>query len=637
MKVHSLLRRLFTSARVIQREPGVLFRMPRFVWRGIKEGPRSSLHRLRRVTDPFRFSSSSEYYQDWRDQFGTTDQEKAAMAAWAEALQEPVVIAVLMPVFNPKPEWLQAAIDSVRAQLYPHWQLCIADDCSTDPEIRPLLEAAMAADSRIQVVFREHNGHICASSNSALELVQAPWMALLDHDDLLPDEALIWVANAITDHPDARLFYSDEDKLGLDGVLFEPYFKGDWNPVLMEAQNMFRHLGVYSTELVRQVGAFREGFEGSQDHDLVLRCSEQLGRHQIVHIPRVLYHWRLHLQSATNSINSNSYNINSGKRAIAEHLKRRGLALEHMSWSPMGFRVKLALPDPAPRVSVIIPTRNGIAVLRPCLTSLLECTCYPDLEVVVVDNGSDEPSTLEFLKDLEQQGRIQVLRDPSPFNYSELNNRAVQHSSGELVCLLNNDIEVINPGWLKEMVVQVLRPGVGAVGAKLLYPDRTFQHGGVVIGIGGVANHAHYRCPEDHPGYFWRAQLTQEMAAVTGACLLVRRSHYDAVGGLNDVQLKVAFNDVDFCLKLRELGLHNIYAPAATLIHHESVSRGDDLSGEKAKRFATEVSWMKQKWSDQLFYDPAYNPNLSLECEPFSIDYPMSLSSPPRLQRWHSS
>ena len=637
MKVQALLRRLFTSARVIRREPDVLFRAPRFVWRLLKEGPRVSLDELRRITDPFRFSSSSANYQDWRDQFGTTDQEKVAMAAWSESLQEPVVIAVLMPVFNPKPEWLQEAIDSVRSQLYPHWQLCIADDCSTDPRIRPLLEAAMAADPRIQVVFREHNGHICASSNSALELVHAPWMALLDHDDLLPDEALIWVAKAIADHPDARLFYSDEDKLGLNGVLFDPYFKGDWNPVLMQAQNMFSHLGVYSTELVRQVGAFRQGFEGSQDHDLVLRCSEQLGRHQIVHIPRVLYHWRVHPQSTASGVSAKSYAVESAERAITEHIQRRGLAFEHMSWSPMGFRVKLALRHPAPRVSVIIPTRNGIDVLRPCLTSLLECTCYPDLEVVVVDNGSDEPSTLEFLKDLEQQGRIQVLRDPSPFNYSELNNRAVQHSSGELICLLNNDIEVIDPGWLEEMVVQVLRPGVGAVGAKLLYPDRTIQHGGVVLGAGGVANHAHYHCPEDHPGYFWRAQLTQEMAAVTGACLLVRRSHYDAVGGLNEEQLKVAFNDVDFCLKLRELGLHNIYAPAATLIHHESVSRGDDLRGEKAERFSSEVLWMMQKWSDQLPNDPYYNPNLSLDLMPFGLSSPMSLASPPRMQRWPSS
>jgi glycosyltransferase involved in cell wall biosynthesis len=628
MKLRTLLRRLRTSAQVLRGDPGVVLRAPRFVWRTLKEGPRASLDRLRRISDPLRFSVD---YEAWRAEFGTTAEEKQAMAAWAEALPNPVPIAVLMPVFNPKPEWLQAAIDSVRAQLYPHWQFCIADDCSTDPSIRPLLEAAMAADPRIQVAFRERNGHICASSNSALELVQAPWVALLDHDDLLPDEALIWVAKAIAEHPEAQLFYSDEDKLSPAGELFDPYFKGDWNPVLMEGQNMFSHLGVYATDLVRRVGGFREGFEGSQDHDLVLRCSEQLRREQIVHIPRVLYHWRVHPQSTAGGAKAKPYTVQAAERAISEQLQRRALPLRQISWTPVGFRAELALPEQPPRVSVIIPTRNGLKVLRPCLTSLLERTRYSDFEVLVVDNGSDDPATLQFLADLEQQGRIRVLPDPSPFNYSALNNRAVQQSSGELICLLNNDIEVIDPGWLEELVVQALRPGVGAVGARLLYPNRTLQHGGVLLGVGGVANHAHLGWPGDHPGYFSRAQLTQEMAAVTGACLLVRRSHYEAVGGLNEEQLKVAFNDVDFCLKLREQGLQNVYAPAARLIHHESVSRGQDLSPEKAARFAAEVDWMQQRWGDQLPHDPAYNPNLSLDNPHFRLAWP------PRLERWASS
>ena len=628
MKFRTLLRRLRTSVQVLRGDPGVVLRAPRFVWRTLREGPRASLDRLRRISDPLRFSVD---YEAWRAEFGTTAQEKAAMAAWAQALPEPPPIAVLMPVFNPKPEWLQAAIDSVREQLYPHWQLCIADDCSTDPRIRPLLEAAMAADPRIQVVFRERNGHICASSNSALELVQAPWVALLDHDDLMPDEALIWVAKAIAGHPDARLFYSDEDKLSPAGERFDPYFKGDWNPVLMEAQNMFSHLGVYATDLVRQVGGFREGFEGSQDHDLVLRCSEQLRREQIVHIPRVLYHWRVHPQSTAGGAKAKPYTVQAAERAISEHLQQCALPLRQISWTAVGFKAELALPELPPRVSVIIPTRNGLQVLRPCLTSLLERTRYRDLEVLVVDNGSDDPATLEFLADLEQQGQIRVLRDPSPFNYSALNNRAVQQASGELICLLNNDIEVIDPGWLEELVLQALRPGVGAVGARLLYPNRTLQHGGVLLGVGGVANHAHLGWPGDHPGYFSRAQLTQEMAAVTGACLLVRRSHYEAVGGLNEQQLKVAFNDVDFCLKLREQGLQNVYAPAARLIHHESVSRGQDLSPEKAARFAAEVAWMQQRWGDQLPQDPAYNPNLSLDNPHFRLAWP------PRVERWVSA
>lgn len=625
MVIRTLLRRLRTAILVLRGDPGVVVRAPRFVRRTLREGPRASLDRLRRITDPLRFSVD---YEVWRAKYGTTAKEKQAMAAWAEALPQPVRIAVLMPVYNPRPEWLQAAIDSVRAQLYPHWQLCIADDCSTDLRIRPLLEAAMAADPRIQVVFRQRNGHICASSNSALELVSAPWVALLDHDDLLPDEALIWVAKAIADHQDAQLFYSDEDKLSPAGELFDPYFKGDWNPVLMEGQNMFSHLGVYSTDLVRLVGGFRQGFEGSQDHDLVLRCSEQLQREQIVHIPRVLYHWRVHPQSTAGGSKAKPYAVQAAERAVSEHLKRKCLSLQQIHWSDSGFWPQLTLPDPVPRVTVIIPTRNALNVLRPCLTSLLGGTRYPDLEVLVVDNGSDDPATLKFLANLKSRGCIRVLRDPSPFNYSALNNRAVQQASGELICLLNNDIQVIQPGWLEELVVQAFRPGVGAVGARLLYPSRTIQHGGVLLGVGGVANHAHLSWPGDSPGYFGRAQLTQEMAAITGACLLVRCSHYEEVGGLNEEYLKVAFNDVDFCLKLREHGLQNIYAPAACLIHHESVSRGQDLSPEKADRFAAEVAWMQARWGDQLSHDPAYNPNLSLDDPHFRLAWP------PRVERW---
>jgi glycosyltransferase involved in cell wall biosynthesis len=625
MKTSTLLHRFRILARVFRADPALLLRTPRYVLRSLKEGPRASLDRLRRVSHPLRFSSD---YGAWRSEFGTTVEEKAAMAAWAQALSDPIQIAVVMPVFNPNPMWLQDAIDSVRQQIYPHWQLCIADDCSTDPRIRALLESAMSADSRIHVVFRGRNGHICASSNSALELVSAPWTALLDHDDLLADEALVWVAKAIAEHPQARLFYSDEDKLSFAGERVDPYFKCDWNPVLMEGQNMFCHLGVYNTELVRQVGGFREGFEGSQDHDLVLRCSRYLGREQIVHIPRVLYTWRVHSGSTASKISSKTYAIQAGIRAIDEHLRIQGIPLRQITWSASGYRAQLALPDLLPKVSVIIPTRNGLKVLRPCLASLLEKTSYSNIEVLVIDNGSDDPATLIYLLDLERLGKIQVLRDPSPFNYAALNNRAVQCATGEFICLLNNDIEVIEPSWLEELVLQALRPGAGAVGARLLYPNRTVQHGGVWLGIGGVAGHAHLRLDANSFGYFCRLQLAQEISAVTAACLLVRKRHYLAVGGLDKTNLKIAFNDVDFCLKLRELGLRNIYAPHAILVHHESVSRGYEDTPAKQVRFQAEVKYMKDRWANQLTCDPSYSPNLSLD------DHLCGLARPPRLKRW---
>ena len=552
------------------------------------------------------------------------------MRAWAEGLPDPPKIAVLVPVFNPNPEWLQEAIDSVCDQLYPHWQLCIADDYSTDPRVREVLERAAATDQRIQVVFREQNGHISAASNTALELAEAPWVALLDHDDRLAEDALAWVARSIVEHPQLRMIFSDEDKIDANGSRRDPYFKCDWNPILMEGQNAVCHLGVYATDLVREVGGFRVGYEGAQDHDLTLRCSRRLRRDQILHLPRILYHWRVHAGSTATGAEAKPYSCSAAQRVVADHLLSLDQPAATVDCTAVGLQPRFALPVDPPRVSVIIPTRNGLAVLKPCLRSLLDHTAYPNLEVLVVDNGSDDPATLSFLAELEASGLIRVLPDPSPFNYSALNNRAVEQASGEFICLMNNDIEVIQPDWLVQMLAYGQRPGIGAVGARLLYPDRSIQHGGVILGIAGVAGHAHHGLAHDDFGYYCRAQLAQEMSAVTAACLLVRKNHYQAVGGLNAEDLRVAFNDVDFCLKLVEHGLHNVYAATAVLVHHESVSRGYEDTPEKQARFAAEVAWMQQRWGERLVTDPAYNPNLSLDSAPFS------LASPPRLQRWPS-
>lgn len=629
MKLRTLLRRLRTSAQVVLTHPGALARAPRFAWRALREGPQLSLARLRALSDPSRFTPNT--YRSWLAQFhDPSDQEREAMRAWAEGLPDPPKIAVLMPVFNPNPQWLQEAIDSVCDQLYPHWQLCIADDCSTDPRVREVLERAAAGDQRIWVVFREQNGHISAASNTALELVEAPWVALLDHDDRLAEDALAWVARSIVEHPQLRMIFSDEDKIDANGSRRDPYFKCDWNPILMEGQNAVCHLGVYATGLVREVGGFRVGYEGAQDHDLTLRCSRQLRREQILHLPRVLYHWRVHAGSTATGAEAKPYSCGAAQRVVADHLRSLNQAATAVDCTPVGLQPRFGPPVDPPRVSVIIPTRNGFAVLEPCLRSLLEHTHYPNLEVLVVDNGSDDPSTLAFLAELEAVGSIRVLPDPSPFNYSALNNRAVEQATGEFICLMNNDIEVIQPDWLIQMLAYGQRPGVGAVGARLLYPDRTIQHGGVILGIGGVAGHVHHGLAQDDSGYYCRAQLAQEMSAVTAACLLVRKSHYQAVGGLNAENLRVAFNDVDFCLKLVEHGLHNVYAARAVLLHHESVSRGHENTPAKQARFAAEVAWMQQRWGDRLTSDSAYNPNLDLEHAPFS------LATPPRLKRWSS-
>ena len=627
MKFRTLLRRLRTSSRVVMADPAALARAPRFLWRALWEGPRLSLARLRSLSDPARFTPDA--YRTWLATFQTpTQQERQAMQAWAAGLQDPPTIAVLMPVFNPQAEWLQQAIDSVRAQLYPYWQLCVADDCSTDPAVRAVLEAAAAADERIRVLFRESNGHISACSNSALELVDAPWLALLDHDDLLTDDALIWMARAIADHPDVRLLYSDEDKVGEDDLPRDPFFKCDWNPILLEGQNAVCHLGVYSTELVRSVGGFRIGFEGAQDHDLVLRCAQKLERDQVIHIPRILYHWRVHSQSTASGVEAKPYSCSAAQMAVQEYLQRVQLPVSSVVSSEAGLQPQFAPPAELPRVSVVIPTRNGLDVLRPCLLSLRDQTDYSNLEVLVVDNGSDDLDTLEFLGELEASGFIRVLPDPRPFNYSSLNNAAVDQASGEWICLMNNDIEVIQSDWLLRLLAYGQRPGVGAVGARLLYPDRSIQHGGVLLGVGGVAGHAHHGLPHDGLGYYCRAQLAQELSAVTAACLLVSKQNYQAVGGLDAQNLGIAFNDVDFCLKLLEAGLANVYVPSAVLVHHESVSRGYEDTPAKQARFASEIACMKQRWGELLLADPAYNPSLSLDGDPFHM------ARSPRLKRW---
>lgn len=535
------------------------------------------------------------------------------------------LISIVMPVFNPTLGWLRQAIISVKMQAYQNWELCIADDASTNADVRHLLGQLSFTDNRIKLAFRTKNGHISAASNSALALAQGEWVALLDHDDVLAEDALFWVVHAINQNPSCQLIYSDEDKIDEAGVRSDPYFKSAWNQDLFYSQNMFSHLGVYKTSLVRAVGGFREGFEGSQDYDLALRCIEQLPsgqvNQQIQHIPRVLYHWRIHADSTAHNIDAKPYAMVAGERAINEHLARMGVAARAESVG-YGYRVRYQLPTQSPLVSLIIPTRNGLKLLRQCVESILAKTSYANYEIIVMDNGSDDRATLRYLDELALKPNVRVARDARPFNYSALNNAAVKLARGSVVGLVNNDVEVISPDWLTEMVSHALRPEVGAVGARLWYSDDTLQHAGVVLGIHGVAGHVHRFLPRGNVGYCGRAALIQSFSAVTGACLVVRKALYEAVGGLNEVELQVACNDIDFCLRLREAGYRNIYTPYAELYHHESASRGFDDTPEKQARSAKEVAYMHQRWGDVLRNDPAYNPNLTLDAEDFSLAWP---------------
>jgi glycosyltransferase involved in cell wall biosynthesis/2-polyprenyl-3-methyl-5-hydroxy-6-metoxy-1,4-benzoquinol methylase len=571
-------------------------------------------------------------YAAWVQRYDTLDDDdRRIMLEHIAGWTDPPLISVIMPVYDPPLDLLHQAIDSIKNQLYPNWELCIADDASNDPAVREFLKTVQATDNRIKVVFRTRNGHISAASNSALDIAKGRYVALMDNDDLLPEHALYWAARTIIGHPDVGLIYSDEDKIDRQGRRSAPYFKSDWNEFLFRSQNMISHLGIYQRELVEYVGRFREGFEGSQDYDLALRCIEKLNASQIIHIPHVLYHWRIHAGSTAMATAEKPYAVRAGVKALDDHLHRTG----RKSWTellPIGmYRVHYELPAQCPLVSLIIPTRNAQHLVRQCIDSILQLTTYPAYEIIVIDNGSDDVEALAYFDFIAQRPGITVLRDDSPFNYSALNNRAVLLARGPLIGLINNDIEVISPEWLDEMVALALQPSVGAVGARLWFPDNRLQHGGVILGIGGIANHAHKFLPKGEHGYFGRAELIQEFSAVTAACLVIRKSVFEQVGGLDEEILKIAFNDVDFCLRIREAGYVNVWTPYAELYHYESATRGEEDSPEKKQRFSAEVAYMLKRWPD-IRTDYAYNPNLTLEHLDFGLAWPPSVDRIPPLQ-----
>ncbi len=600
------------------------------------------------------------------------------------------LISVLMPVYNTPEKWLVAAIESVRQQLYDNWELCIADDASQQPHVRKILARCQKKDPRIKVAFRETNGHISAASNSALALAHGEFIALLDHDDILRPHALACVALELEAHPKADLIYSDEDKIDEDGQRYAPYFKPDWNPDLFLVQNYISHLGIYRTLLVRDVGGFRVGYEGSQDWDLAMRVIERTGADRIRHIPKILYHWRSVPGSTAGFIDAKSYATQTKEKVICDHFARVGIEAT-VSPTKEGYsRIHYSLPHTPPKVALIIPTRNRLDVLRPCIESLRTKTSYPNFDLLIVDNDSDDPETLQYLRELEagadggqraedggqrtedgqrrtdngeqtaevggqrsedggrrsevgaQQSdavavdggsvplpaeptetgrRVRVVRFPGEFNFSALINFGVSQTNAPLVGLLNNDLEVINPDWLTEMASHALRPEIGCVGAKLYYPDGRIQHVGVILGIGGVAGHAWHTFPGDTPGQLGRNFLQQEYSAVTAACLVIRREAFLEAGGF-DERLKVAFNDVDFCLSVRAAGYRNFWTPYAELYHHESASRGAEDTLEKRDRFGKETEYIQAKWGDVLQNDPAYNQNLTLTLSDFSPSLP---------------
>ena len=574
-------------------------------------------------------------YERWVWLYDTlTEEDRSAIRFHVERFKRRPLISVVMPVYNTPPKLLQAAILSVRKQLYPDWELCIADDASTDPVVAKILNAQQKDDPRIKWVRRAQNGHISACTNSALDLATGDFVAFMDHDDLLPERALYEVAAQLDRNADLDLIFSDEDQIDNSGRRHTPTFKGAWNPELMLSYNQINHLSVYRRSVIERIGGLRVGFEGSQDYDLALRAMRVVDAKRIQHIPAVLYHWRRDADDPAFSEAFLERCIQSARRSLAEYLSetgQHGVVSAHPTIA-MWHRVKRDLPEPPPRVSIIVPTRDKPELIGRCIDGLLHRTDYGAMEILIVDNETVDAEALALLDGFKADSRVRVLPYHAPFNYSAMNNFAARQARGDYLLLLNNDVDVIEPHWLAEMMALVVLDEVGAVGAKLLYPDGRVQHAGVILGPGGVAGHYFDRADRDEPGYAGRALVPQQVSAVTAACLLVRKALFEEVGGLDEVNLPVSFNDVDLCLRIGRKGYRNIWTPYAELFHHESASRGSDARPEHAARVAREVAYMFSTWSDLLPNDPFYNPNLSLLYADFTLACP-----PRRARSWAAS
>jgi glycosyltransferase involved in cell wall biosynthesis len=539
------------------------------------------------------------------------------------------LISIIMPVFNPSVGFLKEAIESVLDQVYHNWELCIVNDGSNSDKISDILANYSSIDSRIIVQENEHNMHISFTSNRAAKMSKGQFIAFLDHDDLLRPHSLLRVVETFNENNQGLIIYSDEDKIDHSGSRSDPYFKPDWNPDLLFSQNYLCHFLVIDKTLFWAVGGFREGFEGSQDWDLVLRASNEIGSEQIIHIPEILYHWRIHKDSVSQSVSAKNYAIDSAVLALNHALEKRNIqaSVDVVQTQYLRAKRKITADYNKPLVSIIIPTRDNGHALSKCLETIRDNTDYQNFEILIIDNDSEDPETINSIRTQTRYSNHYGFKFKGPFNYSAINNFGASKANGECLVLLNDDVEIINSEWLEELLVNALRPEIGAVGAKLFYPDGTIQHAGILIGYCKVAGEIGKGMPNDWAGQMQRANLVQNVSAVTGACLAIEKTKFLEVGGLDEQHFKVAFNDVDLCLKLLEAGYRNLYTPFAKLIHHESMSRGQDTSPAKKNRFVKEADHMKRKWKKYITNDPAYNPNLSLYAdEQFEIAIPPRLS-----------
>ncbi len=530
-------------------------------------------------------------------------------------LPRAVSFSVVVPVYDPPEAFLEALIASVAAQTYPYWELCLAN-AGASVGVKAVLDRWAAKEPRVKVAHLGENRGIAGNTNAAIALATGDYVTFADHDDTLAPFALFTVAKAINDDPAADFLYSDEDKLDTAGDRCEPFFKPDWSPETLRSRNYVCHLTTLKRTLLTAIGNVRPGFDGAQDYDVVLRASEQAAR--IVHVPQVLYHWRMHAQSTASNKASKSYAFDNGKRALAEHLARLGVDASVHDGPTLGVYQVVYHLRTQPLVSVIVPNKDYPEMLKRCLDSLGKGS-YANFEVIVVENGSTRPETFAFYRDLEKQPHVRVIEWSKPFNYAAVNNFAAHQAKGDYLLFLNNDIESISPDWLESLVKAAAQPGVGAVGAKLYYADDTIQHAGIVVGMGGVAGHAHLNFPRAAAGHMQRLTHAQNVAAVTGACLLTPAKVFREIGGF-DEGFVLAFNDVDLCLQILKKGYRVVWTPDAELYHLESKTRGPEDTDEKERRFKREIDLFHVKWGEFLKKgDPYYSPHFRLDRSDFAL------------------
>ena len=526
------------------------------------------------------------------------------------AFAQKPLISIVIPLYCTPLPYLKELLESVRRQSYENWQLCLADG-SPDDKAKEFIEKHYGREKRIVYSKLEENGGISVNTNEAVALAAGEYLMLCDHDDTLEPDALYEIVKAIND-TGADVLYTDEDKVSMDGRhYFDPNFKPDFNLFRLRENNYICHIFVVKKSLTDETGLLRSEFDGAQDFDFILRCCEKAQK--ITHIPKVLYHWRCHMDSTAADPSSKAYAYEAGRKAVREHYQRLGIdAKVEMTERPGWYRSHVKVQG-NPLISVIIPNKDHTDDLELCLFSMTRKSTYRNYEILIVENNSEKEETFEYYRKLpDRYPKARVLTWEKEFNYSAINNFAAKQAKGEYLLFLNNDVEILTPDWMEEMLQNCQQENVAAVGAKLYYPDDTIQHAGVVLGLGGIAGHIMCRASKEDPGYFGRMISVQEISAVTAACMMVKKSDFDAVGGLDET-FQVAFNDIDLCMKFRAAGKKIIFTPYAELYHYESKSRGLEDTPEKQFRFDKEVKRFQEKWAQQLeMGDPYYSPNLSV-------------------------